>query len=285
MRLARLLSLALMGALVTAQELPITGIAGAGLLTANLEASRAFYATTLGFSEAFSLKNEKGKVVSAFFKVNDDQYIQVTAAPRNDYRMTYVALATPDVQALRKLLLKRGVFPGMPSPGADANLSFSLKDPDGSRIDFVQRVPQSPQAKAVGKHLGPKRVSSRLWHAGVLSIDPGRSLTFYNGKLGFTEIWRGGLTEGELRWINLQMPGPDLLELMVYSGTPGRAEIGSMQHICFSVRDIQAAVQQLTQNGYTGEIQPRIGRAGRRTFNLMDPDGTRIEIMEPKLAR
>jgi lactoylglutathione lyase len=265
--------------------LPITGIAGVGLLTANLEASREFYATTLGFSEAFSLTNERGKVVSVFFKINDDQYIQVTAAPRSDYRMTYVALATPDAQALRKLLLKRGVFPGMATPGADANLSFSLKDPDASRIDFVQRVPQSPQAKAVGKHLGPNRVSSRLWHAGVLSSDPGRSLTFYNGKLGFIETWRGGLTEGELRWINLQMPGPDFLELMVYSGTLGRAEIGSMQHLCLSVPGIDAAAQQLVTNGYTGEIQPRIGRAGRRTFNLSDPDGTRIEIMEPKLAR
>ncbi|HWR51734.1 MAG TPA: VOC family protein [Bryobacteraceae bacterium] len=285
MRFARVLSLAILAALACAQELPITGIAGVGLLTPNLEASRQFYTTTLGFSEAFSLKNDRGQIVSAFFKVNDDQYIQVSAAPRTDYRMTYVAISTPDVQAMRKLLLKRGIFPSMPSPGADANLSFSLKDPDGTRIDFVQRVPESPQAKAVRKHLGPNRVSSRLWHAGVLTKDPGRSLTFYGDKLGFSETWRGGLAEGDLRWINLQMPGPDFIELMVSPDAPTRGDIGSMQHICLSVPDIQAAVQQLTTNGYTRKIEPRIGRSGRRTFNVTDPDGTRIEIMEPKPAR
>lgn len=285
MRFARLLCLAIPAALAVAQELPITGIAGVGLLTADLNASREFYATTLGFPEVFSLKNESGRVVSAFFKVNDDQYIELTAGPRNDTRMTYIALSTPDIQGLRKLLLKRGVFPGPPAPGPDANPRFSLKDPDGSRIDFVQLDPKSPQARAAGKYPGPNRISSRLWHAGVLSSDPGRSLTFFSGKLGFNETWRGGLTEGELRWINLQMPGPDLIELMVYSGTLTRGERGSMQHICLSVPDIQAAAQQLATNGYTGEVQPRIGRAGRRTFNLADPDGTRIEIMEPKLAR
>ncbi len=282
----RALLLAILPLAAVAQDLTMTGLGGVGLMTADLEASRQFYTGSLGYSAAFTLKDDRGKVVSTFFKVNDEQFIQVTVGPYTDIRLAYVAVLTPDAQALRKAVLKRGVIPGPAGPAPDQGIAFSLKDADATRIDFVERTPDSLQAKLRGKLLPARRVSRRISHVGVLSSDFDRSIAFYNGRFGFEETWRGGPRDGETRWINMRLPGTstDYLELMLYTGQPTRDEYGSMQHICLMTPDIRAAIAQLAENGYAGadKLQPRIGRNGRRQVNLFDPDGTRIELMEPR---
>jgi lactoylglutathione lyase len=74
---------------------------------------------------------------------------------------------------------------------------------------------------------------------------------------------------------------------MLYTERPSRAEHGTLQHICLRVPDTRAAITELAARGYTGaeKLEARVGRNGRRQVNLYDPDGTRVELMEPKPAR
>jgi len=58
-------------------ELPIIGIANVTFKVSDLDKARAYYEGILGFAEAFDLKDRSGKVTSAYFKVNDDQYIEI----------------------------------------------------------------------------------------------------------------------------------------------------------------------------------------------------------------
>ena len=256
---------AALAAAAAGQELPVAGIAGVGVMTSNLEQARQFYSGALGFSEAFSLKDERGRVVSTFFKVNDEQYIQVTQGPYGDIRMAYVAVLTPDLDVLRKLLLKRGVIPSPISQNPDGSLASSLKDPDGARIEFVARPPGSLQAKSRGQYLSDRRISRTLWHAGLASGDLARSAAFYSGKLGFQESWRGAPAGVDTRWVQLRIPGQrgDVLELTLTNGSESYA---FMQHICLIVPAIRAAIQQLGENGFSGAetLQPRFWRNGRR---------------------
>ncbi|MEK7409556.1 MAG: VOC family protein, partial [Acidobacteriota bacterium] len=92
--------------------------------------------------------------------------------------------------------------------GRDGNLSFSLQDPDGNRLVFVQYQRGSLHSKTRGKPLGERRLSDHLWHAGVTVADLDRANAFYRDKLGFKETWRGGATDTDLRWVNMQMSGP-----------------------------------------------------------------------------
>ncbi len=271
-----------------AQDLPMTGLGGVGLMTADLEKARQFYSGMLGCSEAFTLKNEAGRVVSSFFKVNDDQFIQLVAGPYADIRMAYIAVLTPDAQGMRKALLKRGVIPGLPAQQPDGALAFSLKDPDGAPIEFVERTPDSLEAKLRGKLLSPRRISAHMAHVGVLSADADRSIAFYGGKLGFTEIWRGGAEGAQTRWINMKLPGnsTDYFELMLYSGQLSHDQYGALQHICLEVGDLKVAIDKLRRNGYGGpRLESRVGQNGRRQLNLYDADGTRVELMEPRPAK
>jgi len=59
-------------------DLPILGIAQVTNKVSDLDKARAYYGGVLGFLEAFDLKDAAGKVTSAYFKVNDDQYIELT---------------------------------------------------------------------------------------------------------------------------------------------------------------------------------------------------------------
>jgi len=111
------------------------------------------------------------------------------------------------------------------------------------------------------------------------------AISYYRDKLGFTEFWRGGRQDGETDSIDLRIPGArgDWVELMLYSGTPTRAQLGSMEHVALEVPDIQEAYQRVTARGVTDErSKPKIGRDGKWQLNLYDPDGSRTELMEPK---
>ncbi|MEK7405950.1 MAG: VOC family protein, partial [Acidobacteriota bacterium] len=63
--------------------------------------------------------------------------------------------------------------------------------------------------------------------------------------------------------------------------------LGSMQHICLAVPDIQAAYKQAVAQGLPDEerFRPRVGRNNRWLNNMFDPDGSRTELMETRLAR
>ena len=69
-------SLPIIASLAWGQPLPLEGIACASFRVSDLEHSRAYYTGRLGYQQAFDLKNAGGSA-SAFFKVNEDQYIEL----------------------------------------------------------------------------------------------------------------------------------------------------------------------------------------------------------------
>ncbi len=286
-----LLLLLVLGATLSAGgDLPITGLANVGFRVGDLEKARQFYTGVLGYEEAFALKDTGGRVERADFKINDHQYVQIfPGLPAGEnVRLTHIAIETPDIHRLRRALLARGLAPSSIARSRDGNLSFSIRDRDGNRLDFIQYLPGSLQAKTRGKHISPRRISDHLWHAGVTVADVDRAMAFYRDKLGFRETWRGGPTDTEIRWINMRMPGPrgDYIEYMLYSAPPNRQQLGSMHHICLEVSDIQAAYRKAVDHGVPDQdrFKPRVGRNNRWLMNLFDPDGSRTELMEPKPA-
>ena len=82
--------------------------------------------------------------------------------------------------------------------------------------------------------------------------------------------------------------GTDYLEYMLVNGPVSRQQLGSLLHIALMVPDMQQAVDELrvrsVNTGYP-VAAPRIGRNNRWQLNLFDPDGTRIELMEPFTMR
>src|SRR5437879_8637859 len=79
------------------QALPLEGIAHVGFRVTDLEKSRAYYTGMLGFQEAFHTTNDAGRIGTAYFKVNEDQYLELASnlPAGENIRFTHVALETP----------------------------------------------------------------------------------------------------------------------------------------------------------------------------------------------
>jgi lactoylglutathione lyase len=111
-------------------------------------------------------------------------------------------------------------------------------------------------------------------------------MQFYKGVLGFEEFWRGSRENKILNWINMKMPdSTDYVEFMLQDPIPEPTQRGSAHHVCLVVPDIEKSLEIIKQRaakiGYTRplEIRTRVNR--KRQLNLFDPDGTRVELMEP----
>ncbi len=162
---------------------------------------------------------------------------------------------------------------------------FAVKDPDQAEIRFVRYLPGSRQTEHRGKAPGDKRVSDHLQHVGMAADKESASLAFYGQQQGFHEFLRGGPTPGDIRWINLKMPGTpgDIVELMVMASAPAPTR----QHICFEVPGIQRAYKQLLANGQPDRFKPFPGQnpVNRWIMFIRDPNGIRIEFMGEAVTR
>jgi len=266
------------------EALPILGIAHVAFQSSDLESSRTYYTGLLGYEVAFA---PTGTNEALCFKVNDDQFVKLVAvsAPADDDRLVEIGLQVADARRTCELLRERGVNPSPVELRSDGTLATTLRDPDGHLIAFVEYAPGSQPERMRGKHLGSKRVSPRLWHAGVTVTNEAAAREFYGQALGCEETWRGGPEGQPTAWVNVNLPGErgDYIEYMLLRESPTRVRLGSMHHICLQVPDIHAGHKALLEAGLAanpGQL-PRIGRNGRWLFNSYDPDGTRTELMEP----
>jgi lactoylglutathione lyase len=273
----------------TPQRPRITGISHVGYFVSSLPKALWFWHDLLGFDQYFELKKPGTNDVSiAFIKINDRQHIELfnqpPVAPPN--MMSHICFTVDNIEQMRTYLRSKGydVPPGNGHKTHAGDYAFEIKDPDGTLVEFVQTLPTGKEAEAKGKYLPPSRIADRIYHVGFLVGNSEKSIAFYRDVLGFKEIWRGSSTPNELSWINMQVPnGTDYIELMLYRNLP--AAYGVQNHVSLEVLDIKKAVADLearpAYKEYGKPLEIRVGRNHKRQVNLFDPDGTRVELMEP----
>jgi catechol 2,3-dioxygenase-like lactoylglutathione lyase family enzyme len=271
-----------------AQRPHILGLAHASFFVSDLDKARVFYRDLLGFGEPFSLKRDDGSVRAAFIKINDLQYVELSTDPaRSDGQLNDFAIYTDNAQQMRDYLAAHQVkVADHVTRGQTGNYSFTFTDPDGHTVEVVQYEPDSQTGRSKGKFLPERRISRRIMHVGFLVRDLDASMKFYGDLLGFREFWRGSSNGTQLSWVNMRVPdGDDYVEFMLYTGTPFAQERGVKNHISLEVPDAQKAISDLEQRparkAYTREMKVQTGKNHKRQANLFDPDGTRVELMEP----
>jgi catechol 2,3-dioxygenase-like lactoylglutathione lyase family enzyme len=261
---------------------PIVGIAHVGLQTSDLARARRFYSGLLGYSEVAPAARPH----VAVFAVNDRQRLIVRDGlpPDRDERLLAVAFATPSVGALREFLVARGARVSGPAFDVEAGgRQVDVVDPDGHRVQFVEVDRDSATNSTASTD---RRISRRIMHAGLTIRDAATADRFYNAMLAFSEIWRGGRTDDVTSWINMRAPeSTEYLEYMLQTGPLDRRQLGTAHHVALVVPDMQEAFElvrrRLTPGDVNASATPQIGRNRKWQLNLYDPDGTRIELMEP----
>ena len=263
---------------------PLTSVSHLAVYAADPAASEAFYVHDLGATKLADPENPAG----ARYYFSPTQFVEVLPLPAgyaSINRLDHAAFTTADAEAMRQYLKSKGVkVPAKVETGPDGSRWFDVTDPEGARIQFVQN-PVTPPT------IAPNPLSSHIIHVGFIIHNRANEDAFWRNILGFRPYWFGGMREDNPTWISLQVPdGTDWLEYMVV-GTPdttgippnmSAANLGVLNHFSLGVADTRAAYT-LLWNGdrLKGQKEtPKIGRDAKWQLNLLDPDGTRAEIME-----
>jgi lactoylglutathione lyase len=285
-------AVALAATLAPAQEAKrprILGVAHIAVYAHDVDKTLGFYRDLLGFAEPFRLNRGSGSLHLAFVKINDRQFVEVfpEKAEGTD-RLNHIALEVEDAEAMRAYLASRGVkVPDKVPVGRIGNANFNITDPDGHTVEIVQYLPGGRTAQQKGKDLTDTRVSTRMTHVGVAVGSLEKAMAFYGDVLGLKETWRGSSKGKELNWVNVRVPdGDDYVEFMLYRNPPSIERLGTMHHLCLEVPDLKAAKSALearpARKGYARDLEIKTGVNRKRQLNLYDPDGTRVELMEPR---
>jgi catechol 2,3-dioxygenase-like lactoylglutathione lyase family enzyme len=258
----------------------IYGIAFVRLKATDFEKSRAFYENILGLRGGF---DDCKDMPGLCYLVNPWQHVELVQSgsrERNSF-LTEIGLTTPDVPQMHEYLLSHGQSPGPIFRGPNGLRLFEITDPEGNRLAFVESSGADSQVD------GPRQPSSRLFHAGFVVKNITDENRFYVDLLGFRLYWRGGFKNDGTDWYELQVPeGDNWIEYMLnISPNADQQDLGVQNHFSLGVSDIKAACKKLTSNGLKTDDQPEIGRDGKWSFDIYDPDLTRIEFMEFKPAQ
>jgi catechol 2,3-dioxygenase-like lactoylglutathione lyase family enzyme len=138
-------------------------------------------------------------------------------------------------------------------------------------------------------------------HTGITVSNLERSLAFWRDVLGF-ELSHHAHHTGELASEATGVPGAEIsiavlkgyghkIELLEYLAPADRkqvevrpCDVGSV-HVAFTVDDLDAVVSAIAASGWKAVGKPQTLKsgpnAGKRVVYVRDPDGTRIEFMQP----
>lgn len=266
----------------------ITGISHLAVYTSDPAATNRYYTESIGAAREADPENPKG----VRYAINATQFVEVLPIPANVgvNRLDHTAYNTDNAEGLRLYLADKGwKIPAKVERFADGSKSFRVDDPEGNVVEFVQPPahPKSPDA--------PNVIGHHIIHVGFLVHSRAAEDKFYKDLLGFKPYWFGGMVEGKTDWVSQQTPdGHDWLEYMLSSGNldmsgtgipagMSQQALGVLDHLSVGVVSVPAAYKKLVDGkrliGKTDQ-HTQIGKDGKYQFNLYDPDGIRLELME-----
>jgi len=264
----------------------LTGISHIAIYTSDPAATEHFYTVTVGALKLPDPENPKGVI----YMVGDKQWIEVLPLPAGAgiNRLDHVAftLGWPGVEAMRKFLKAKGwAVPDTVTKNDNNTIRFEVLDPEGNKVEFT--------APPVYAQVNPPNIiGHHIIHVGFLVHDRAKEDTFYRDLLGFVPYWFGGMKDDKVDWVSQQVPdGHDWLEYMM-NGAPtdkgipatmSQQLLGVLDHFSIGENSVDDAAATLKQGdrlkGVKADEKTKIGKDGKGQFNMYDPDGIRVELM------
>jgi catechol 2,3-dioxygenase-like lactoylglutathione lyase family enzyme len=279
-----LLAVSALSAIAQPARPKITGISHLAVYTSDPAATERYYTFVIGAVKLPDPENPQG----VKYALSATQFVEVLPLPAGAgvNRLDHAAFNTTSAEGLRKYLAAKGwQVPSAVTKLSDGSRSFFVLDPEGNKIEFVQ-----PNLKV--KVDAPNAIGRHIIHIGFLVRDRAKEDTFYRALLDFKPYWFGGRSETEIDWVSQQVPDAhDWIEYMLTPGVPGtgippnmsQRSLGVLDHLSIGQDSVDAGYATLKNAGRLENVRndghTQIGRDGKGQFNLYDPDGIRLELM------
>ena len=138
--------------------LTVSSIAHVAIRVKDVERTLDFYVRKLGMREMMRLDRD-GRLWLLYLRITDTQFLEVfpegvgeRAAERDAVGFNHICLEMADINvALRELEAAGVPLIREKQMGADGNWQAWIEDPDGHRIELMQMMPDSLQAKAIAR--------------------------------------------------------------------------------------------------------------------------------------
>jgi catechol 2,3-dioxygenase-like lactoylglutathione lyase family enzyme len=122
-----------------------------------------------------------------------------------------------------------------------------------------------------------------LAHVALTVEDMEKSLHFYTDILGLKHAFQVKDDKGQ-PWIEYVQTGPRQFIELFHGGKnkhePIDREIG-VHHLCLRVDDVNLVADDLEAKGVSLDVKPKRGKGGNYQCWVRDPDGNKIEFLQP----
>jgi len=135
-----------------AQTTPVTGLRlnHVGIFVKDFDESMRFYTQTMGFHEAFTIKNAEGKPTLAYLQITRDTFLEIApASAERPVGLSHIGLWPENQGATVAALREHGVKVDDPRVGSTKTSITNVIDPNGVRLELVDFLAGSLPRKAI----------------------------------------------------------------------------------------------------------------------------------------
>ncbi len=121
-----------------------------GVYARDYDESLRFYTKTMGFREAFTIKDKDGKPTLTYLQITRDTFLELApATPERPVGLSHVGLWPENLAATVAGLRQRGLTIADPRTGSTKTSITNATDPNGIRLELLDFLPDSLPRKAM----------------------------------------------------------------------------------------------------------------------------------------
>ncbi len=121
-----------------------------GIYVKDFDQSMRFYTQTMGFHEAFTIRDSNGKPVLAYLQITRDTFLELApATAERPVGLSHIGIWPEDLSATVATLRSRGVTVADPRTGSTKTSITNVIDPNGVRLELVDFLAGSLPRKAI----------------------------------------------------------------------------------------------------------------------------------------
>ena len=134
-----------------AQQEKVTGwrLNHVGVFAKDYNESLNFYTKTMGFREAFSVKDKDGKPTLTYLQINRDTFLELAPANDRPVGISHAGIWVDDLKATVTALRQRGAKVDDPRTSPTKAVITNVMAPDGVRLELVDITAESLHRKAI----------------------------------------------------------------------------------------------------------------------------------------